>query len=175
MQRREELKLSCRDLAEKIGISTYNYYALESCKVSPVNKQTSKWKKSVIQISEFYFCEPEELFPEEIQKIQETKIEKKLDFDDIPFLQSQIEPLLLSPYEKMEENEKIVAIRKVLATGLTKRQEQILKYRFYENLTLKEIGDKLGVSRERIRTIESQALRRLRHPSRARYLKGYYQ
>ena len=38
-------------------------------------------------------------------------------------------------------------------------------------LTLEEIGQVMGVTRERVRQIEAQALRKLRHPSRIRFLK----
>ncbi|MFC1974856.1 sigma factor-like helix-turn-helix DNA-binding protein [Chloroflexota bacterium] len=39
--------------------------------------------------------------------------------------------------------------------------------------TLDEIGKKFGLTRERIRQVEGQALRKLRHPRRTRFLKDY--
>ncbi|MBK9232617.1 MAG: hypothetical protein IPO15_17660 [Anaerolineae bacterium] len=39
--------------------------------------------------------------------------------------------------------------------------------------TLEEVGNKFGLTRERIRQIEAEALNRLRHPSRARQLRDY--
>jgi len=64
----------------------------------------------------------------------------------------------------------------VLST-LTPRQARILRLRFGlhdgHSYTLEEVGRKFGVTRERIRQIEAQALRRLRHPSRSRLLKDY--
>jgi RNA polymerase primary sigma factor len=39
--------------------------------------------------------------------------------------------------------------------------------------TLEEVGQKFGLTRERIRQIEGHALRQLRHPTRARQLKDY--
>jgi RNA polymerase primary sigma factor len=42
-----------------------------------------------------------------------------------------------------------------------------------ESYTLEEVGKKFGLTRERIRQIEGQALRRLRHPSRSRELRDY--
>jgi RNA polymerase primary sigma factor len=69
--------------------------------------------------------------------------------------------------EKMEE---------VLGT-LTPREARILRLRFgLQNgraYTLEEVGQKFGLTRERIRQIEGKALRRLRHPRRARQLRDY--
>jgi RNA polymerase primary sigma factor len=67
-------------------------------------------------------------------------------------------------------------VEEVLET-LPPREARILRLRFgLENgrtFTLEEVGQKFGLTRERIRQIESKALRRLRHPRRARQLKEY--
>ena len=66
--------------------------------------------------------------------------------------------------------------RKVLKT-LTPREELVLKMRFGvgdgSEHTLEEVGRSFNVTRERIRQIESKALRKLRHPSRATKLKPF--
>jgi RNA polymerase primary sigma factor len=60
---------------------------------------------------------------------------------------------------------------------LPAREVQILKLRYGltggKRHTLQEVGEKLGVTRERIRQIESQALRRLRHPGIRKKLQSY--
>jgi RNA polymerase primary sigma factor len=67
-------------------------------------------------------------------------------------------------------------IEEVLAT-LTPREARILRLRFGLHngraYTLEEVGQKFGLTRERIRQIEGKALRRLRHPRRARQLRDY--
>ena len=67
-------------------------------------------------------------------------------------------------------------IEEVLAT-LTPREARILRLRFgLQNgraYTLEEVGQKFGLTRERIRQIEGRALRRLRHPRRSRQLRDY--
>ena len=61
--------------------------------------------------------------------------------------------------------------------SLTPREVRILQLRFGlvdgYSYTLEEVGKKFGVTRERIRQIEAQALGRLRHPSRSRKLRDY--
>lgn len=67
-------------------------------------------------------------------------------------------------------------IAKLLDT-LTDRERRVLILRFGlkdgKSRTLEEVGQEFNVTRERIRQIEAKALRKLRHPSRARMLKGY--
>jgi RNA polymerase primary sigma factor len=67
-------------------------------------------------------------------------------------------------------------IAKLLDT-LTEREQRVLILRFGlkdgRTRTLEEVGKEFNVTRERIRQIEAKALRKLRHPSRARMLKGY--
>lgn len=67
-------------------------------------------------------------------------------------------------------------IETVLKT-LTEREETVLRLRFgigdgYER-TLEEVGNRFGVTRERVRQIETKALRKLRHPIRSRKLRDF--
>ncbi len=77
-----------------------------------------------------------------------------------------------SAYDKMLR-EKIEA----LLNTLTPREARILRLRFGllngKSHTLEEVGQKFGLTRERIRQIEGRALRRLRHPRRSRQLRDY--
>jgi RNA polymerase primary sigma factor len=61
--------------------------------------------------------------------------------------------------------------------SLTGRERRVLQLRFGledgRARTLDEIGKEFNVTRERIRQIEAKALRKLRHPSRSRKLRGY--
>ena len=59
---------------------------------------------------------------------------------------------------------------------LTDREKDIIKYFFgigYPEMTLEEIGEKFGLTRERVRQIKEKAIRRLRHSSRSKLLKSY--
>ena len=89
------------------------------------------------------------------------------------FVEDQVTP---SPSETTYSNLLREKIENVLET-LPCREARILRLRFgLENghtYTLEEVGQKFGLTRERIRQIEGKALRRLRHPRRARQLKEY--
>ncbi len=89
------------------------------------------------------------------------------------FVEDQLTPTpVQSAYSKLLRDK----IEEVLDT-LPPREARILRLRFgLENghtYTLEEVGQKFGLTRERIRQIEGKALRRLRHPRRARQLKEY--
>ncbi len=64
-----------------------------------------------------------------------------------------------------------------ILNSLTRRERLVLKLRYgLEDgrvRTLEEVGEKFGVTRERVRQIESKALQKLRHPTRSRKLKDY--
>ena len=67
----------------------------------------------------------------------------------------------------------------VLCT-LTERERKVIEMRFglngdNEEKTLEQIGQQYQVTRERIRQIEAKALRKLRHPTRIRYLQDFIQ
>ncbi|MBY0518533.1 MAG: RNA polymerase sigma factor RpoD [Bacteriovoracaceae bacterium] len=83
---------------------------------------------------------------------------------------------IISPVEAVMSITLSEQTRSVLST-LTPREEKVLRMRFgigeKSDHTLEEVGQDFFVTRERIRQIEAKALRKLRHPSRAKLLKSY--
>jgi RNA polymerase primary sigma factor len=89
------------------------------------------------------------------------------------FIEDEFSPTpIQSAYQTMLREK----IDEVLGT-LSPREARVLRLRFGltdgNTYTLEEVGEKFGLTRERIRQIEGKALRRLRHPRRARQLKEY--
>ena len=89
------------------------------------------------------------------------------------FVEDQVTP---TPSQVVYQNMLRERVNEVLAT-LTPREARILRLRFglddNRSYTLEEVGQKFGLTRERIRQIEGKALRRLRHPCRSRQLREY--
>ncbi len=89
------------------------------------------------------------------------------------FIEDDVSPTpLQSAYQSMLKDK----LEEILST-LSPREARVLRLRFGlddgTTYTLEEVGQKFGLTRERIRQIEGRALRQLRHPKRARQLKDY--
>jgi RNA polymerase primary sigma factor len=90
---------------------------------------------------------------------------------------------LIEDKSSTSPSERVIAINLREITGdllqtLSPREERVLRMRFGldqegQERTLEEVGQNFNVTRERIRQIEAKALRKLRHPSRARLLKNF--
>ncbi len=89
------------------------------------------------------------------------------------FIEDQSTP---TPTQSAYQNLLRERVEEVLGT-LTAREARILRLRFGlqngRSYTLEEVGQKFGLTRERIRQIEGRALRRLRHPRRSRQLRDF--
>jgi len=108
---------------------------------------------------------------------QPLSLEKPVGEEEDSELGDFIEDELIdSPAETVGQGLLAERLEQVLST-LTPREARILRLRFGlqdgHAYTLKEVGEKFGLTRERIRQIQNEALRRLRHPRRARLLRDY--
>ena len=102
---------------------------------------------------------------------------------DAPFVEGEDNSLLdvlvndKSPIANSTLNNESLSteVERALST-LTERERDIIKLFFGINtqeMTLEEIGEKFGLTRERVRQIKEKAIRRLRHSSRSKLLKTY--
>lgn len=100
------------------------------------------------------------------------------DFDDTSTLSDIIvDDKSISPEDFVNQVELRSAIEAVLGE-LTEREDSIIRLRFGlfdgKTKTLEEVGKEFNVTRERIRQIESKALRKLKHPLRSKNLRGFF-
>jgi len=120
---------------------------------------------------------PEEIiFPAEIKGFRITKQPESVSFGReealaLGLCSQEVDPEQIAIQESLQES-----VQEAMH-GLREREKLVLKLRFgldgEEALTLGGVGAVLGVTRERIRQIETGALRKLRHPSRRIPLENY--
>ncbi len=104
-------------------------------------------------------------------------LETPIGDDEDTFLKDFIEDKSIpNPEEYVSRKLLREQLEKVLET-LSEKEKEILRYRYGlvdgTEYTLEQVGKMFNVTRERIRQIESKAIRKLRHPSRAKYLRDF--
>ncbi len=123
-----------------------------------------------------------DIAPEKVREIlkisqKTTSLETPIGDDDDSYLGDFIpDDTQMTPYEATSVRLLKENIDEVLR-ALSDREARVLKMRFglasQRPMTLEEVGQKFGVTRERIRQIEAKALRKLKHPSRRKKLQDY--
>jgi len=145
----------------------------------PISKTTGMWRPSVLKIAESLKVLPDMLFPERhiTKALKTNKVEGQVSFDDIGNLIDSCDVFVDRLSESIADEAKEDTLDRLdkCFGRLAIREEKVLKKRFgignskimeSSPLSLKEIGEDLSVSVERVRQIEAQALHKLRHPSR---------
>jgi len=161
-ERREALGLSAPQLAEKIGIDYVSYIGLEAMRNQPVGSKG--WKPIALKIADFYLEPVEKLFPASVLAIRQIETERRVDAEEIAALSSGPPSTPLQLVESAETHE---ALYSAVLNALDEKERLVISMRYgltgeSEERTLEEVGEALGVSRERIRQIEAKALRKLR-------------
>ncbi len=120
--------------------------------------------------------------PEKVRKVlrsaqEPISLETPIGDDEDTFLKDFIEDKSIpNPEDYVSRKLLREQLEKVLET-LSEKEREILRYRYGlvdgTEYTLEQVGKMFNVTRERIRQIESKAIRKLRHPSRAKYLKDF--
>lgn len=176
---RESLNLTPPQASQQIGISYGTYLAAEAMRAFPRPETQRK-------ICDFYrskgaFLLEEEVFPQELQKVK--LLRKYIAQETIPreqlvslsYVNRRMLPLVPSVEEKFVSLELTQVVDDVLST-LTPKQKDVLRLiHGFEGdpQTYLQIGEYLGVTRERVRQIEAKALMKLRHSSRRRKLSNF--
>ena len=115
-------------------------------------------------------CEVLNAIPDDLWSSDQLRPLEK-NFTELEMTQEQVQALLPSQGTQYIQDFGADDAHKTIENAmsdLTERENKLLHYRFYEEKTLEECGEIFAVTRSRIRQIEEKALRKLRHPSRAK-------
>ncbi len=125
----------------------------------------------------------EGISPEKVREIQKialdpVSLETPIGEEDDSHLGDFIEDKDATSPDEYANNQLLKDEINAVLAGLTDREEKVLRLRFglYDGRTrtLEEVGKEFNVTRERIRQIEAKALRKLKHPTRSKRLKDFF-
>jgi len=179
---RENLGLSPKSAAKQIGVSYQRYLDIENLRYYPDQDVQKK-------VCEFYringiFLFEDDVFPDELKNLVDRpkKIVSERSFrrDELKLLSDlsqkeyteyqRLEDYRAEPpdsrYKQNELSKRIIAALKTLSD----REREVIVMRYFEGLIYEDIARRKGLTRERVRQIEANAIRKLQSPWRARRL-----
>jgi len=150
---------------------------------SPLSAKNGDWRPVILKFCDALQCSPDQIFTEQQKHCTGvTRREVLISEAEIKnYLEHISNDQYLLPLEDQIDKEKLEnklenKMNEVLDT-LTQIEKKVLHMRFGINMntdhTLEQTGKEIGVSKERIRQIEDNALRKLRHPMRSEMLKEF--
>lgn len=157
-------------LAEAAGVSYGWLNDLINMTVAPIGKD-GHVKARVDRLCLFLGCSFDELFADEQRvALESNRCEKEVSAEQIYALMAP------SGRAEIEHDDGLSAHVAETIEQLRPNEQEVIRLRFGfdgEALTLAEIGERMDVTPERIRQIETKALRKLRHPSRSKELRMF--
>jgi RNA polymerase sigma factor (sigma-70 family) len=112
----------------------------------PVHSQTGKWTITAIKLAAALACEPDDLWPDVMSNlILENNINTvKISLDDVMLIR---------------DRQKVIAD---VLTKLSSRESKVITERYFNDITLADLGTDLSLTREGVRQMEGRILRKLR-------------
>ena len=156
------------ELAKLAGLPPATVGMLIGMKRRPLSKLSGEWLDTAFALSAALHVEPEDLWTEKQRGMA-------LDSNTREVSMSEDAVMQLASGDRLERD---VITSKLVADALTTlkpRERDVIQRRFFDGDTLEEIGNSQGVTREVIRQVEAKALRKLKHPSRAKPLRQLIQ
>lgn len=168
---REAKGLTQTEAAKLMKMSVGRLNGFECLRDTPITNE-GVFSPMAQRIADFYETKVSWIFPEAIEQIVNRELEFTRSAEEMPDIFREQGSLLeqSTPAQLLDRKVVVENLHHILQS-LTPRQEKILKMRFFEEKTYKEIGKIFGITGSRVRDIEAKALRLLRHPSRANRIK----
>ncbi|KKN98539.1 hypothetical protein LCGC14_0146500 [marine sediment metagenome] len=176
---REDLGLNQVEMAEMIGINGATLNGYECLRDKPSYSAKGIINPVAKKIADFHGVSADWIWPNVVMQIQKNLVEKAIRGDQLQQIaaisEHEFKRLTESPESNIKSDKLPKKIRVTIHT-LTKLEQFVINSRMgidCKQLTLSEIGKKVLLSPERVRQIEAKALRKLRHPTRAKTLKKF--
>jgi len=144
---------SAADLARQMGRSQTTINKLVTMTVKPINEKG--WTNLAFDVAAMVGEDPEDLWPKYMReiKLKKATAEVSMDLDSVKQIMAD---------GSSEKSLSQIGVIKQLSEGLSPREKQVLDMRWMKNQTLEECSKVVGLSRERIRQIESKTFRKMK-------------
>lgn len=161
---REHGFVSASALSRACGVDQSRIGYFLNLTESPL-RQDGMWRPAVMKICDTLRCAPQDIFPAQhlTTPLRKSKIAFQADGDELAALSGAATPRLLDPQRMLEKAETVETLMKAF-NELTTREQLILKARFgwdTEEQNYSWIADALGISGDRVKQLESRAIRKL--------------
>ena len=167
---------SVAEFERACGLGMGRINNLVAMREAPIST-SGEFSKNAKLVMEVLGAAPTDLWTEQqlTIKLKTNSGERAIDANLVQHLleQKNRTDYLPSPEDSLLAAETAAIVEQVLCT-LKPREKDILQERFGRDLTLQEVGNHHGLSKERIRGIESKALRKLRDKKRAPILREFF-
>ena len=150
-----------------LGQPIVNEYV--NMKRRPIDRWTGEWNDTAFTLSAALQTEPEDLWTEKQRGMALERNWREISMSEDAVMQLATGQGTEQIVQGVLDAE---AVGKAIQT-LDEREQKVITGRFFEDKTLDDLGDDLGISRERIRQIEARALRKLKQPSIAKTFSEY--
>jgi transcriptional regulator with XRE-family HTH domain len=173
LSRREKLGVSQEQIGQAIGVAGGTYGDYERLAADPI--KGGKWKDSALKIAEYFGVHPDDLWPEQIRRIQINRVEAELDacmFAGRMIGDNTRRIMMLNSGEQVAN---LAALRSDLRAviGTLTPMEQKLIEMYMDGLSTSDIAREIGVSAQRAWQIKERVARKMRHPSRCKRFEKY--
>ena len=149
------------------GLCYVRLNSLINMTISPISQKSGGLIPAAARLCEVVNCLPEDLWSnEQLYPLESNFTEIEMSHESmLEMLSESRDSSYLQDFESVERQQQTDALNDALGS-LTAREAEVIRQRFFEDLTLGAIGKRLGVTTERIRQIEAKGLRKLRRPER---------
>ncbi len=136
-------------------------------------------KKGDLIITASKLCEvldklPEDLWSDDqIRPLEKNFTSLEMSREQVMSLMAPEDTTYLTDFENQIDSKRLELVMARAINTLDDRKQRILKARYFEDKTLDEVGKEFGILPERIRQIEAQALRELRHPAKSGIIRQF--
>lgn len=156
------------DLARRLDINQSLLGNIINMKVSGRTK-AGEWRKPVMDLAKLFGCLPEDLFSkrQELEELRKNVASRDVSEGEIAQLMQQP----ITPEQNLLTAEGSKVISDMVDTLENPRESEVIRRRYgldgEPEMTLQQLAEEYGVSRERVRQLELKAIRHLSHPRRS--------